>query len=462
MISKIRFRYPIQLRVIGPRADPLEVRLQKREPHHLIEVEGSPQSVEMFPLGKAGEVAGTVSELRFVVTLLAPHEFRKTDTLPPGASLLKYVIRVVTSTLRCLRFFGRCTHLHEPEPSQYIEPWIDEYLRLYDVQWMTEDETWSSACPPPAADTGLVSTLAFASYRLEGRKATIHRRNLIAVKEAFEYGDDANAEDDFILSSIEALDYRQCRWALISAIIALEVVVSEYLRSSPAILASVTTRGVEQLKSPEMGITSRVSLLLPLLDENVGRLMDLELVEQAIRCRNKVIHEGKPLQASEYDDLSRQLQEIYRLATYLRQMITKFSLDEQLASVLTAIQERYDCVLPPSLMPVGGHGCVALVTLPLGSDPDDATLCELAEELGRELASHDERFQPREHLEVRFCEPTGTSVAAWRAGALSRAYDDGAATGSERANSSEAACNEYEESDCLASEGDPSHPDDYQ
>src|SRR3990172_8497445 len=313
---KLKLKIPLHLYLSGPTEQSLEVetsfehvgvkvnlRLIGENP--LILPEGPDDSKVFCHLkGAEFELEDTEpqrSKLSKVVT-----------TEPDYVSILKFLLPIVNRVLRSIRNWGVVAFVAELNPR---DDDAKKYIQRWDVQSSEDGENWQAVVKP---ETGLLSVL-LSSFLNDERTGNLHVRNWSEIEEAIQDNLETPPEQEFLVNSIEHLNLRNFRLALIEAVTCLEIVLTQFLRVYLSINKKLSKNRIDKFLTPQFSLALRVSGLLDLiLDPSDLKEINIDNVRTAISWRNKVVHEiGHLPQGIPEEKLRKKILDVLTLATLL-------------------------------------------------------------------------------------------------------------------------------------------------
>ena len=199
-------------------------------------------------------------------------------------ALVDLLVKIANRAILSIRNFGRVTHLREirddaEDPEALLARWTVEF-----------NEAGSEWQPVRRADP----VSAFAGLMSAGLSGPFRELNVAHwpdIAEAMAESLDPAPEEEFSTNCLEHLQERNFRLALLEAIICLEIVVSQFLRSYFTIERGVSKGKIERILGSGLDLYRRVAAILPLvLEKDLLDRLDIDLVLTAIRWRNEIIH----------------------------------------------------------------------------------------------------------------------------------------------------------------------------
>lgn len=366
--------------------------------------------------------------VRFVKAVVFSYELsdnhrvnRITDPTRQMREVAEWILQMTNRFFRCLRHFAVCPHVDEIH--EQLED-VDKLLALWEVEISIDGVTWERA----AADVDNTELLAFLlSNRIaftDGR-ANFNVRYRDDVEEAFLSGLEPPPEYQYAVNALEALNMHKIRWAIVEAVIGLDIAVARYLEAYLR-SRSFPKRVIDDFLSPQLDLKRRVSVLLPsYLEESDGVLRGERLVRvlSAINARNRIVHQGKC-------DLSRDkafelVTAVLEVSTYLSWKRRQLDDGPRFTEICRASLRRVlgDCFFVRVEL-VDRHAMSVDVTFYVTNEfPEEPVLLDAVMDLSTSIQREDPWFRPERDLVVVFKDFPGISMpnlrqAVWKNGTL--------------------------------------------
>ena len=327
------------------------------------------------------------------------------------SQLVAFLVPIINRVLLALRNFGRVPKINQI----HFEP--EEALRLlreWNVEISDNSQDWRGHL---ARLEGIVRGL-FGPIRATGitEFRTIFWPD---VEEAIQDSIPPGPEQEFITNSLEYLWNRNYRLALLEAIVSLEIILSQFLQFYLQNTLSFSKTKMEKVLPISLSLVSRVGLLLELiLTPGERKSVQIQEVLTAINWRNSVVHKTGHLPPGLLDEhIDRHIRSVLSLALLLAGKRDQAAAKPELREFSKEISERW-ALPPPTITRLARHKWVVEFNLLLDREfPPPEKLREVAETISQGIQTRDHRFDPAEHLFVRFAQ-FQTTIAVWSAGEI--------------------------------------------
>lgn len=232
------------------------------------------------------------------------------------------------------------------------------------------------------------------------------------VREMLEDNRPIEPEDEFLINSLEFLNKRNLRMAIIESTIALEIAMSRYL---PIALAKkgVSAKAIKEFLSPELGLNKRITAVLPLLD-SFDKIEFLK-VRSLVRNRNRIVHITGYLDPSiGHAEIEEQVGATENLIARLRHLRLNTELEPEkktIADKLLAIPG----VLGIETTLRSDHKIYFEVTVS-STEPSDPN--QIIDALIASAKARDARFDKKDHLFALVRNVAGAVLAAFASNTL--------------------------------------------
>jgi hypothetical protein len=238
------------------------------------------------------------------------------------------------------------------------------------------------------------------------------------IEEAVQDGLEAGPEKEFLTNAVEHARTGNLRLAIVEGVICLEIVLSQWLKDLlPA--RGVEASRVKELLGPQIGLSTKLRLLLPLLiDRKELAGSNIDRVTRGVEFRNTIVHKTGHLPTGVDDDTVREsIWAVLSLASRLADKRDRLRLAPSLQKVAQEVATELGVPIPTITAVFRHIYHVGLSFSFLVPFPDDDKLEEVARVIGSKLAAIDARFNPKKHLGVEFAQ-VGTTVGTWSEGNL--------------------------------------------
>lgn len=412
----LKLKIPLHLYLSGPTEQSLEVATSFEHDDVKVNLGLTGEKLLSFPEGSDdSKFFRRVKNAEFELqdTDLQQSKLVKIVTTEPDyVSILKFLLPIVNRVLRCIRNWGFVESVAEINPP---DDEAKKYIAKWDVRFSEDGEKWQTVVKPETDLHDLLLLLAlFPSSEETG---TLHVRNWPDIEEAVQDNLESPPEQEFFTNSIEHLNRRNYRLALVEAIICLEIVLTQFLRVYLSINKKLSKKRIDAFLSKEFGLMSKVSGLLDLvLDPDDLKKINIDNVRTAINWRNGIIHKTGHLPRVPEEELRKRVADVLTLADLLGRKRDQIHSSPELQQIGNQLSQKFG--LPgPTILRLGKHRILIDFDFLLSSEiPSDleTVLESVAKEASFIFATKDPRFSAAEHLHVRFLVFFQGVKARWR------------------------------------------------
>jgi len=263
------------------------------------------------------------------------------------------------------------------------------------------------------------------------RKADEHKDRLAALmvtypsthgvfEEAIQDDLQPRPELEFTTNAIEHLRLGNHRFALLEAIIGLEIVLARFLQSYLKVRKGLSKTRIEKFLSPDLGLTARVAGVLDLvLTKEQLEQTRIENVLSAIKWRNTVVHRTGRLPDNLPEETLRDgVFAVLGLTDLLADEADSIEAEHDMELIAAEIAAKLQSLPRPKVRYLGRHG-VGVWFMKAGFDDSwipTKDIEEIVASVGQLRRSKDSRFDPLRHLQVMFQTIPGDEIMRWRAG----------------------------------------------
>ena len=325
------------------------------------------------------------------------------------------LVSIANRVLRGIRNFGTVPHLSELRPRP--DPLNTErHLRSWELSLTDATGEFQRVFQE---DGALAALLQFgARAELPGEMDAFRWLDIV---EAIHANLQPEPEQEFLTNALEHARLDNYRYALLEAIICLEIVMTQFLRSYLT-RKSVPNHRINKFVNPQLGLTARVAALPDLMLDRplppgfINRALD------AIEWRNEVIHKTGRLPLRSEQEIRDGVAAVLGVASILAlkrdELVAEPQMREvsqQLAAELGVSISR----LPPVLKAQGQHRVVVDFSYISPNDvPTEEEMRRLVERVSELVAARDAGFDQSRHLLVRFLVLPNEVRARWAGGEL--------------------------------------------
>lgn len=294
-MTRLRFKHPFQAYVIGPNSESLA---------HESQFEHEGFRVNVRPIGKEDDepmelknIPDVPDEQRWFrnVTYLefeleTPAEDNVIDLYvrdrtaeERNRALHVLLLSIVNRVLRAYRNAGICPEIHE-EPFPISGP--DAHLMFWGIELLQANGKWERISPPLTLESfGLLGPPA--GRTIPELKVSLQR----TVNETIIDNPEPPPEQEFTTNAVEFLRAKNFRMAVVEAVIALEIVLAQYLRLRLGGDETISARAIADFLSPNLQLRDRLGVILPLLLGPTGlKDVNLSSIRKVVGWRNRVAH----------------------------------------------------------------------------------------------------------------------------------------------------------------------------
>lgn len=408
MPTEITCAVPVQLSVAAATEAELDQRFNFKTRDFIVAVAFRFSNKTTLPESTAGfQGSGGVSGLVLSLTpqpASAWTEKRLRDAWAHAEGqqeIVSSVLRVANHFLRTLRVQGNVLGLEEFH-FRSLKP--ASQLRRLGLKLTIETDVFE-----PPKGTGFSSLLTDFESAPGAFFLTTYAPQ---VREMLEDNRPIEPEDEFLINSLEFLNKRNLRMAIIESTIALEIAMSRYL---PIALAKkgVSAKAIKDFLSPELGLNKRITAVLPLL-ESFDKI-DFLKVRGLVRNRNRIVHITGYLDPSiTHAEIEEQIGATENLIARLRHLRLNTELEpekKKIADKMLAIPG----VLGIDTTLRSDHKVYFEVTVS-STEPSDPK--QIIDELMISAKERDARFDKKDHLFALVRNVAGAVLAAFASNAL--------------------------------------------
>lgn len=404
----IRFELPVSLTLLSPRADAFNY-LQGRFVQGNLEVSYRTMHsapVEVPDLPESSRYVSLCRSLQIEITESGTSELHDLVAARSWPEVRSRLISVVNRVLRALRNFGFAVHVTELSTE---DDSAESQLSTWDLKIVDAvgEETEPLAQANPFA--------FLLSARRSGPSSEINISRWPDIMEAIEDDRRPGPEHEFVANAIEHARLRNFRYALLEAVIGLEIVVARYLRLSLQRRGFSENR-IDNFLSPQLTLRDRIAILLELTGAGDDtRAIDVNRVLEAISWRNKLIHEQGHLPADLSDDVLRdRIRAVVTLVGLVARRHEAMTAGPELQRISDQLNQEYRPAVAgglgsmgtmrPQLTSVGGRKVnVEFSYIFPDHVPDQAGMERRVARVIELLQARDNRFQPDRHTRSPLC-----------------------------------------------------------
>jgi len=416
---KLKLKIPLYFYLSGPTEQSLEVETSFEHDDVKVNLRFVGENPLTFPKGSDdSKVFRHVKVAEFVLEDTDPLQSRLAKivtTEPDYVQILKFLLPIVNIVLRSIRNWGFVAFVTELNPR---DDDARKYIQRWDVQSSEDGENWQAVVKP---ETGLLGAL-LSGFLNDERAGNLYVRNWSEIEEAIQDNLETPPEQEFLVNSIEHLNLRNFRLALIEAVICLEIVLTQFLRVYLSINKKLSQNRIGDFLTTQFSLTPRVSGLLDLiLSPDDLKEINIDSVRAAIKWRNHVIHEtGNLPQGVPEMELRRKISDVLALAALLGSKRDQIKSSPELQQIGNQFSQKFSIPVP-TISHFGRHRILIdfyfILQTELPSELE-TVLKSVADDASSIFATKDSRFNAAEHLHIRFLVFPQKVKARWRNGTV--------------------------------------------
>lgn len=352
----------------------------------------------------------------------AAFELERPDDLLDGLvaadrriELVAFLVPIINRAFRAARNFGTAAHIKELRAPNTEEDSVS-LLRGWNLESTNAQDEWVRLLEPVNAFFGALA--ATGSPPLYPFRIAFWPD----VNEAIQDNLIPGPEQEFLANSIEYLRSKNYRSALLEAVVCLEIVTSQfltaYLREK-----GLSENRIERVFTKDIGLTSRIGLLLELILTPNEKRGVLDNVLVAVNWRNTIVHRtGNLPQGVPEVDVGDKTRSVLGLAILLAQKRDQILNTPEAKAKAAELGQRWNGLSPHLTRTERHHWLVEVQFRLLEEFPNEATLAAMMDDVIGTLRTGDVRFDPAHHLFVRFSQ-LSTTIYVWSEGQLRKLAD---------------------------------------
>jgi hypothetical protein len=333
-----------------------------------------------------------------------------------GYELLQVIVKIANRVLLAIRNYGTVAHV---QPLKVAADRTDEWLRRLNIETSEDGQNWNSVRPMPSLGSlNLEDILAYKFLPTLEHIGDLDVSDWALVEEAIQDNLQAGPEKEFYTNALEHSRTGNLRLAVVESVICLEIVLTQWLK---LVLPTRNVQKVNELVNPQLTLSQRVRLLLPLLLKAKDfERVSLDDVVRTIGYRNKIAHEVGNLPAGVPDDtirtgISAVLRLSMRLAFERDRLERKPELDRLGGEIRTAFG------LPEAkVYAVDRHEYTVGIECSPDDPPNDELMSTIAIDVQKRLVEFDPRFRQDPSVPLVAFNDIGVPFALWVDGRLKK------------------------------------------
>jgi hypothetical protein len=333
-------------------------------------------------------------------------------------SLANLVAKVANRILLSIRNFGMVAHIGEVKIARSPFAGVESTLRQWQVEVIDEAGQVQVLFPVDSAVLGFSLLLGQSAATPSGELEAFRWSDIL---EAVELDLRPGAHQEFLTNALEHARLGNLRYALLEAVICLEIMLTRFLRLSLQ-QKGLSNERISAFLTPQLGLTARVGVVLNLLLPGID-FGDVSNVLQAIRWRNELVHETGHLRESLTEiEIRRGIAAVVVLASILASKVEELAAADEMLRLTRKLGEEFGVSLsrlPPNIRAGEMHRVLVDFNYIVRTDlPQAGTMERIVARVSELLAMRDPRFEPQRHLTVRFLVLPNIIRARWVGGRL--------------------------------------------
>lgn len=415
----LSFQIPLKMKLLGMTQDLSEYNVSFQYKRCLCEVRfiGGEIRKEYNTVLKTDHFVCYGEELEFIISD-KPGQYKIRDLVDNTEwnKLENYLREVANMFIRSLRNYGRVSFLRE----------IEECLEWQTPEWrlgrwkLKAGENRTSLNEIFPTQKGLLGGLLGleVSEFIAQPFPIITSFYLDEVIKSLSIGDRKTLpENEFLVNTDEHITLNNIRLAIIESVVALEIVLDEYLKLHFIDNIKADKELVNSFLEHEVGLTSKLFVLLKII--NIGNWADMEKVRQVIKLRNKVVHDSSNVDLCDKKVIIEQIKELQLLVWSLRYEIGVIRLQKVFDEIGTRIKDKYSIDLPLVFGDKRNEIVIRFMISEYAEKfPDQQTIEDIIDDLKVFIEGWDNTFDVYGRLRIGFIGfPSGISVA-WHNGSI--------------------------------------------
>lgn len=355
---------------------------------------------------------------------------RKLVGSPADGALVKLLATIANRCISALRSFGMVPHLKEIRVTD--DGSHEETLRMWSVEYSDDDEKWTSfqvelkpEHAPLILDAilkGMGQSPTKPSVSQVQEYAELWLERWPEVEEAIQENLSPQPEQELIINAIEHRRLKNSRLAVIESIIALEMVLTRFIRSYLSTVKNVPKKRVDSFLGPNLTLSTRLAGVLDLtLEPSEIQRVDLAEIKKVVNWRNSIIHKTGNLPAELSDEeVSVGVNSVFTLIFLLAQKERDISISPEMQKIVIQINADHPKFGYPTLRKLGNHKfSVDFLVVPYEPSAEDPSTFEgVVGDLSIQLGVRDAKFKADKHLTVKFFRIPWDIIARWHGGNL--------------------------------------------
>jgi hypothetical protein len=337
----------------------------------------------------------------------------------PRDLIYEIAIRNVNRVLRNLRIYAFAANVHEEHPRANEAV---EFLRRCSAKVDLSLSGWLPIVPEEDSSS-LSEVLVRQLVKGWSDSPLLEAKVLGDVVSAIEEGREPFPEEEFLVNAMEFARERDFRMAVVESVIALEIVLAEFLREYYKSEHGYSGEKVGDLLSAGLGLWNRIAAILRVIMSDADlKGISLERVLQVVTWRNHVVHKAGrlPDQARE-EHITACLIQTWNLLGMLRAKIQWIEQRPRFRSLTDELRKELG-IKGLWISPRGKRKGIRLdVQYMIPSDvPSETEMKTVAETVLEFLSESELGFDPKGDFYARFSVLPNRTVARYSDGVLTK------------------------------------------
>lgn len=315
---------------------------------------------------------------------------------------IKLVTRVALRILTVIRHVGECPEIPVTLPDHEAT----DRIRFWNIETSSDGKSWDKYAAMNPQGTGLLSFglglgLLFGGFP---GVASLHVHHWPRIAETLEENKKIQPEDEFYTNATKHLADDNLRLAVLEAVICLEIVLTEFLRTDMSLSKGFKSEQIQKfLESTDL--TSRLSGVLGYAIDK-SYLDRIDKVFKTVGWRNKITHSTGNIPAEiPHDTVKAGIDAVLRLARGLAERRDGIRAQEDLDKIAALLRQSWESILIISIRQLPWHEVsieVRFIEIKSFLAQLEGTMNSIAAKASELLAERDKRFVSEEHLTVTF------------------------------------------------------------
>lgn len=332
-------------------------------------------------------------------------------------SLIPLLFRLANRIIRGIRNFGIVSEISEIKPPARES--AEAFVRRWKVERGDEITGFQFLIPEAPELGGLALLLGFGGA---GQSGELRGYRWPDIVEAIQSDLPPGPEKEFLTNSIEHLRRGNFRYALLEAVICLEIVTTQFLKLFLQSKGLSSVR-IKKFLNDRLGLTARVSAMFNIA---LDRSPEDDLINQvlkAVEWRNDIVHDTGRLPTGPTEQHFRDgITAVLALSILVAGKRDELAGEPRMRAVASKLSQEWGFLFSgpmPALRAQGQHRVVANINyISSRSIPNVDRMNQMVDRIATLLAEEDHGFDRNRHLVVKFTALPNITRARWSAGKL--------------------------------------------